>query len=116
MRQMAEREEQLDSLTGKTMELQGASAAFGSSAKRLQQSYTWQKYRVYLVVMLIALWIACAIIKPQWLPYVIGVSLTCIAGGYIAGYCFRGSSDDDDSVWIFPEIESGNKWKPVPLS
>eukprot|EP00930_Biecheleria_cincta_P043385 TRINITY_DN29799_c0_g1_i1.p1 TRINITY_DN29799_c0_g1~~TRINITY_DN29799_c0_g1_i1.p1 ORF type:complete len:166 (-),score=40.81 TRINITY_DN29799_c0_g1_i1:56-514(-) len=65
MRAMAERDSQLHGLEGKTNDLQGASKAFSSGAKRLQQHYQWQRYKMYIIIGGSVLWVITVMLMPK---------------------------------------------------
>ncbi|CAJ1331421.1 unnamed protein product, partial [Effrenium voratum] len=65
MRAMAERDSQLNHLEARTNDLQGASKAFSSGAKRLQRHYQWQRYKLFIVIGGSVLWAVALVLMPR---------------------------------------------------
>lgn len=65
MRAMAERDSQLNQLEARTNDLQGASKAFSSGAKRLQRHYQWQRYKLFIVIGGSLLWAVALVLMPR---------------------------------------------------
>ncbi|CAE7249642.1 Vamp1 [Symbiodinium natans] len=65
MRAMAERDSQLNHLEARTNDLQGASKAFSSGAKRLQRHYQWQRYKFYFAVGAVVVLAVALILLPS---------------------------------------------------
>ncbi|CAE7766898.1 Vamp1 [Symbiodinium sp. CCMP2592] len=65
MRAMAERDSQLNQLEARTNDLQGASKAFSSGAKRLQRHYQWQRYKFYFAIGAVVVLVVALILLPS---------------------------------------------------
>ncbi|CAE7259750.1 Vamp1, partial [Symbiodinium pilosum] len=65
MRAMAERDSQLNQLEARTNDLQGASKAFSSGAKRLQRHYQWQRYKFYFAIGAVVVLAVAMILLPS---------------------------------------------------
>eukprot|EP00434_Breviolum_minutum_P011864 symbB.v1.2.010466.t1/scaffold679.1/size173156/2 len=62
---MAERDSQLNQLEARTNDLQGASKAFSSGAKRLQRHYEWQRYKFFILIGGSLLWAVACVLMPR---------------------------------------------------
>eukprot|EP00927_Polykrikos_kofoidii_P035991 TRINITY_DN3044_c0_g2_i3.p1 TRINITY_DN3044_c0_g2~~TRINITY_DN3044_c0_g2_i3.p1 ORF type:complete len:150 (+),score=21.08 TRINITY_DN3044_c0_g2_i3:120-569(+) len=108
MRAMTERESKLDSLQARTNDLDTASRAFGKEAKRLQSHYTWQRYRVWLLVGLIVSWAIVALFFKQWtLPWVAGSSFLVGAIFLIRGCMVNESGKPQTRASADAEMSAG---------
>mmetsp|Transcript_48634 Transcript_48634/g.135906 ORF Transcript_48634/g.135906 Transcript_48634/m.135906 type:complete len:126 (-) Transcript_48634:209-586(-) len=61
------RDQQLNSMQEKTEDLVNTSAVFGAQAARLKSTYDWQRYRLYMIVGMFALWVICAVFFQKYL-------------------------------------------------
>ncbi|CAE7214729.1 Vamp1 [Symbiodinium sp. CCMP2456] len=102
MRAMAERDSQLNQLEARTNDLQGASKAFSSGAKRLQRHYQWQRYKFYfaigaVVVLVVALILLPSQYKvPRTRMLCVCVCVVCVSCSHACVACLlrRGVCDD----------------------
>mmetsp|Transcript_100452 Transcript_100452/g.199448 ORF Transcript_100452/g.199448 Transcript_100452/m.199448 type:complete len:155 (+) Transcript_100452:33-497(+) len=87
MKQMAERDAQINNLVSSTQNLQGASSAFHQNARQLQASYQWQQCRLYLVVTTLCTWIPVFFFRFRWLKWWAPLSLALVGTVFFLRDC-----------------------------
>eukprot|EP00450_Noctiluca_scintillans_P037401 CAMPEP_0194544340 /NCGR_PEP_ID=MMETSP0253-20130528/87391_1 /TAXON_ID=2966 /ORGANISM="Noctiluca scintillans" /LENGTH=139 /DNA_ID=CAMNT_0039391219 /DNA_START=71 /DNA_END=490 /DNA_ORIENTATION=- len=71
MAAMAEREAELGSLNERTEDLRGTSIAFGKESRRLRQNYEWRKYKLYIALASVVIWLLAFLLLDDYRIYLI---------------------------------------------